>query len=421
MQYDAAIIGGGAAGLAAAVFLGRECRRQGLRARILLLEKGPRVGKKLLATGNGTCNLTNTGATPARYHGKDPAFVRPALEKFPPGETMRFFASIGVECAARPDGRVYPLPAQAAAVLDCLRLEAAALGVEERCSAAVKALRPVDNGFILTLEGAMLRARQVLVCCGGAAAPALGGGNDGYALLESLGHARTPLFPSIVQLKTDTTFLRALKGVRVDGTATICLEGRPLASETNEILFAEYGLSGPAVMQISRPAAAWVQAGRHGRLETVLDLLPSLKAEETRACLAARRALPDRTLENYLTGLLQKRLGQTLLRAAGFSLSAPAAGLTDADVCRLAGMAKGWRIAITGTKGFDSAQVTAGGTATAGFDPQTMASLRVKGLYAAGEVLDIDGDCGGFNLQWAWASAFAAATAMAAALGGDRR
>ncbi len=420
MRYDAVVIGGGAAGLAAAVFLGETCRERGLRARLLLLEKGPRVGKKLLATGNGTCNITNLHAKPSHYHGADPAFVRPALAAFPPTEAMRFFASIGVECAAREDGRVYPLPAQAAAVLDCLRLQAAARGVETRCEAAVRALRPEKGGFVLTLPDGQVQARQVLVCCGGAAAPALGGGTDGYALLTACGHERTPLFPSIVQLKTDTTFLRALKGVRVDGTASLWLDGRALARETDEILFTEYGLSGPAVMQISRHAAAWVQGGRRGRMEAVLDLLPSLGEQETRKRLAARRSLAGRTLEDYFTGLVQKRLGQTLLRAAGFSLSAPAASLTDGDVRRLAGMVKGWRIEVTGTRGFENAQVTAGGVSTAGFDPVTMASRRVKGLYAAGEVLDIDGDCGGFNLQWAWSSAHAAAHAIADRLEGER-
>ena len=169
--YDAIVVGGGAAGLTAAVCLAREAGRRRKTAAILLVEKGPRVGKKLLATGNGTCNLSNLRAQESRYHGADPAFVRPALAACTPADAMTFFASIGVECAAREDGKVYPLPAQAAAVLDCLRLEAAALGVEERCGAAVRDIRPEGGGFLLTLPDGQVRARRVLVCCGGAASP----------------------------------------------------------------------------------------------------------------------------------------------------------------------------------------------------------------------------------------------------------
>ena len=232
---------------------------------------------------------------------------------------------------------------------------------------------------------------------------------------------RPLVFPSIVQIRTDTAFVKALKGVRVDGTAALRLDGRRLAAEAGEILFTEYGLSGPAVMQISRHAAAWEQEGRPGRLEAELDLLPTLSWEALADRLAQRRELPGRRLEDYFTGLLQKRLGQTVLRAAGCGpLTNPAASLTDKDVRRLASLVKGWRIAVTGTQGLAAAQVTAGGILTKDFDPATLESRRVKGLYAAGEVLDIDGDCGGFNLQWAWASAFAAARAMAAGRSGLR-
>lgn len=408
---DCLIIGGGAAGLSAAVFLAR--RMPGCT--IAVLERGARVGRKLLATGNGTCNLTHLKAGPSQYHGADPAFVTAALESFSPEAACTFFASIGVECRARDNGRVYPLCEQAAAVLDSLRLEGAARGVWEIPGSEVTGLAPEAGGFRVTAGGDVYTARHVLVCTGGAAAPALGGGTGGYGLLTALGHTRTPLFPSIVQWKTDTTYVRALKGVRLDAHLTLELDGRPLAADTGELLFTEYGLSGPAAMQISRPVADW-ERRKQGLLTARIDCLPTIEAPHLRRLLQARTALPGRLLEDYLTGLLPKRLGQTLLRAAGLSLSRPAAALTAAERETAAAVIKSWRIPVTGTQGMRGAQVTAGGVATRDFDPRTMASRLVPGLYAAGEVLDIDGDCGGYNLQWAWSSAFAAANAIADSL-----
>lgn len=406
----AAIVGGGAAGLAAAVMLSRARPDW----RVLVLEKAPRAGRKLLATGSGTCNLTNLGAAPERYHGKDVAFTESALAAFPPTAAMRFFESLGVACRARDNGRVYPLCESAAAVLDCLRLELAARGVEERCGCPVTRLTKQGGTFLLETPDGPVYARRVLVAAGGAAAPSLGGCGDGYALLTALGHERTPLFPTIVQLKTDTTFVKAVKGLRVQGTVSLWRDGGPLAFETGEILFTDYGLSGPAVMQISRAAGDW-ERRRQGVLEARLDLLPEQADENLPPLLEERRrTLGERTLEDFLTGLLQRRVGQTIVRVAKVvPFTRQAKTLTDEELRRLAGTLKGWRLPVTGTTGFGGAQATAGGIATDGFDPRTLESRLAPGLYAAGEVLDVDGDCGGFNLHWAWASAQAAAAAMA--------
>ena len=405
-KTELAVVGGGAAGLAAAVM----AARAGIRTTVL--EKQPRVGKKLLATGNGTCNITNRDAAPGRYHGEQAAFVRPALAGFTPEEVCAFFASLGLPCEGRENGRIYPLCCQAAAVLTCLRLELQARGAVERCGSTVDCIVPEKAGFTLCGGGEELRARFVLLAAGGAAAPALGGGTGSYALAEALGHARTPLFPSIVQLRTDTAFIRAVKGLRVEGEAALLLDGRELLRERGEILFTEYGLSGPAVMQISRPAADWERKKR-GRLEVELNLLPGWTEAALRNHLAARRSLPGRTLEEALTGLLQSRLGQTVLRAAGIGpLTRPAASLTDTELDALTAGIRRWRLPVTGTQGFGGAQVTAGGLRTAQFDPITLESRLAPGLYAAGEILDVDGDCGGFNLHWAWASAHAAVEAI---------
>ncbi len=413
-QTDIAIVGGGAAGLAAAVFL----KREHPALSVTILEKAPRVGKKLLSTGNGTCNISNIHAAPAFYHGSDVFFVKPALEAFPPTAAMAFFAEIGVVCRPREDGRVYPLCEQAAAVLSQLRAECAARGVEEVTDAAVTAIRPQTRGFVLETAQGRLQAEQVLVTAGGAASPSLGGTTDGYALLSALGHEKTPLFPAVTQIVANSPFLRAVKGLRADVHLTLCLDKKPIAQSTGELLFCDYGLSGPAAFAISRAAGDW-ERKKQGEMTAVVDLLPDWSTTAVEAELSRRRRLRGRTMEEFLTGLLNKRIGQTVVRAAGVPLTQEAAALTDAQVKTIAHMIKGWTLAVGGTKGLAAAQVTAGGTMTAGFDPYTMRSRRVKGLYAAGEVLDIDGDCGGFNLQWAWSSAYVAAAGMAAERRGD--
>ncbi|MBQ4612273.1 MAG: aminoacetone oxidase family FAD-binding enzyme [Clostridia bacterium] len=411
MVFDCVIVGGGAVGLAAACFLGRAAADT--NKRILVLEKAPRVGKKLLATGNGTCNITNIHADGRQYHGT-PTLAKRLLAAFTPTQAMEFFASIGVDCVVRADGKVYPAGEQAAAVLDALRLETAAYGVQTRCECPVTALRPTKDGFALTTPDGVITARQVLVCTGGAAAPSLGGSADGYRLLTDLGCKKTPLFPSIVQLRTDTAFVRAVKGIRVDATVTLRLDGNELAAATGEVLFTDYGLSGPAVMGISRAAADW-ERKKTGALTVALDLLATWETPALEARIAARSRMPGRTMEDLLTGLLNKRVGQTILRTCDIALTRAADSLTNEECARVAKQIKNWEIAVVGTQGFGGAQVTAGGIDPSDFGPDTLCHRRYRGLYAAGEVLDVDGDCGGFNLQFAWSSAYAASCAIAAA------
>ena len=371
MSYDVIIVGGGAAGLAAAVFLGRCADGR----RIAVLEKGPRVGKKLMATGNGTCNLTNVKATAADYHGA-PRLADAALSAFSVAETIDFFTSIGVDCATRPDGKVYPLSEQAGAVLDALRLEAQALGVEMICDTKVTALKQQGNTWCVVCENEKYVTQNVLVTVGGAAAPALGGSAEGYRLLTDLGCEKKPLFPSIVQIRTATDFVRAVKGIRVDATVTLRTDGRAAAQSTGEVLFTDYGLSGPAVMFVSRIVADWERQKR-GEIVACLDLLPDWDNDTLLSRIRQRSQLRGRTLEDLLTGLLHKRVGQTVLRVAEvLPLTREVESLTEEEIARVVKTIKNWKLPVTGTQGFGGAQVTAGGIAATEIDAATFEIKR---------------------------------------------
>ena len=387
-----AILGGGAAGLMAACLLSRS----GLHP--LLLEKQNRVGRKLLSTGNGRCNLTNLNASEKDYHG-DPRYVRAALTAFTPRNAMDFFASIGVECAPDDEGRVYPLSNAAAGVLDGLRLYAAEQGCEIVPEFEVASVRRGRDFVITSKDGSRVQADCVLVACGGMAAPKLGGCADGYRILEGFGHRITPRLPAIAALKTDPEAVRALKGIRMHGEIALYCGEKLLRREVGEILFGEGSVSGIAAMQLAR--AVNLQKGKPCTLK--LNFWPDAPehAIDRRAEL-----LPKRPLDDFLSGIVPKRLGQVLIKAAGVGPLSMCAG--ELDACERSAIQRcltEWTLPVKSTLGFDAAQVTCGGAELKGFDPDTLESRLTPGLFAAGEVLDVDGDCGGFNLHWAWASA----------------
>ena len=411
--YDIAVIGGGASGMMAALSAAETA--PGLR--IAVLERLSRVGKKLMATGNGRCNLTNTNASEKDYHGAV-FFMRPAMNAFPPRKVMERFMELGVYPNEEYGGRVYPLSDQASSVLDVLRSSMQEKGVEEICDFEVSAITRAKAGYRLSSkDGRQVIARRVICSAGGMTAPTLGGSSSGYKLLESCGHRSTPRFPALVQLKTDPALVKPLKGMKYTGDIDILVNGRLRRTESGEVLFTEYGLSGPAVMQVSRAASQALSQKKPQSVEARLHLLP-LEYEETLSLLRRRRKLlARRPLENFLTGMVNKRIGQTIVKiSTALPLTAESGTLTDEHLGALASMLTGWTIEITGTQTFEQAQVTAGGVMTQDIDPHTMESLLAPGLYITGEILDIDGDCGGFNLQWAWASGILAGESCAKSL-----
>ena len=464
ISLKVAIIGGGASGLAAAVTAARR------GAQVIVLEQKDRVGKKLLATGNGRCNFSNRDLSLAHYHG-DAAFVKAVLEKVALSETLQFFESIGLVYREEA-GRLYPYSNHASSVLDALRLAAACLSVREETGFAVCRVEKRGGRFVLSApDGRELHADRVIVASGGKASPSLGSNGGGYALLRSFGHTITRLYPSLVQLKTAPGTVKGMKGIRVYANARLyqtagggspcrqtkggesyqtaggespcrqtkggepyqtaggespCRQtkgGEPyqtagggspcrqtkggesyqtpggetslLKQEYGEVQFTDYGLSGIPIFNLSQAAA-----GRKD-LCISLDLLP--QATDVQNLLANRitqlsvSPLPAdsgmaRDLSSLFTGIFQKRVGELLVGRAGY------------DAAQLVHAIHNLDFPVIGTMPWENAQVTSGGAVTAEFDPGTMASRLIPGLYACGEVLDVDGECGGYNLQWAWST-----------------
>ncbi len=391
-----AVIGGGASGMMAALTAAENKMNT-----VLLFERQQRVGRKLLATGNGRCNLSNTDLSIRNYHGSDPAFAEQALQGFGPEKTIDFFRKLGLLTVTEPGGRVYPLSDSANSVVDILRFACAEAGVEIVASCPVRAIKKEGMKFFLSAGEENFKADKVIIACGGLAGGKLGGVKDGYDLLCSLGHSRTALMPALVQVTTDPEYPRALKGVRADAELELFSEDRHIKSARGELQFTEKGISGPVTFDISRAVASLGE-----RKKTVcIDFLADYPRDEVLSMLRAKAAAyGTQACEELFTGLVHNRLGKMLLKYSGLRGGKTMAELKETELAGAADAAKEFRLSIKGTEGFDNAQVTAGGIRTAEFDPRTLESRIVPGLFACGEVLDIDGDCGGYNLQWAWAS-----------------
>jgi len=390
--FDVGVIGGGAAGLSAAIAAAR------MGADVILLEADSRVGRKILASGNGRCNLTNLSVSPTAYNRPD--FVAPVLSAYPYEAISDFFGSMGLLSVADDEGRVYPVTNAAGSVLDVVRMECARLGVDVRCDFEVTGISraPGTGGFeVSSRSGMTVHARTVVVTTGG-----------GGSLLAALGHGMEPTVPVLGPIRTETESIRGLSGVRVK-CAAMLLAGvgddstasAVLATERGELLFRDYGVSGIMIFDLSRYLES----------DCVLsiDLFPDVAASELETIIARRCAdFSWRTPETLFVGMLHDRVARAVLRAAGIAVGTPLSTLSHR---RLATALKEFRLRVIGMGEATQAQVTRGGACVDQFD--ALASRLVHGLFAAGEVLDIDGRSGGFNLHWAWASGIVAGEAAA--------
>ena len=387
------IVGGGASGMAAALAAAEDPQVQ-----ILLFERQARLGRKLQATGNGRCNLTNLHAQGQGYHGQEPDFAFPALDTFGPQDTLEWFRTMGLFTVAEPSGRVYPYSDQANSVVDVLRFALDRPNIRLLTGLEVSKVRRTADGFSVEAGEEAFTCDRLVIACGGLAGTKLGGSMSGYKLLSKLGHRTTRLRPALVQLKSSWGGVVGLKGIRTNCHAQIIHDGVVHTESTGELQFTEYGLSGPVIFEISRDACQGA-----GEWLCHLDFLPQTPQDELLAELI-RRAGTALPVEELLTGILHNRLGRVLTKAAGVHGGQSIRMLSKADLQAVCHAVKCFDVPLTEPMGMDSAQVTAGGVLTSEFDPYTMESRLVSGLYACGEVLDIDGDCGGYNLQWAWSS-----------------
>jgi predicted Rossmann fold flavoprotein len=406
--HDILIVGGGAAGIAAAI----ASRDMGMDAAVI--EGSDRIGKKLLSTGNGRCNISNTGLNPSRYHSENPSFPGHILDRFGYNDTLDFFSLLGLPLTALDGGKVYPLSLQASSVLDILRLALEERGIPVYLDSKVKEVKRLKKGFrLVTNAGEVFECNRLIICCGGKSFPASGSDGSGFTLSKQLGHSIVKPIPSLVQLKLRYDHLKALSGVKFDGYAKVLSEEGESGQEYGEILFTDYGISGPPVLQLSRKASYALSKGEAVRI--IADMMPGMTATQLEEFLENHFAtFSYRSVMNSLIGVVNKKLIPIILREAGIrDIHKPCFELTVLEKKKLYAIMKSWSFEVYDTNSFKNAQVTAGGVDTREVFEDTLESRIVPDLYFAGEVLDVDADCGGFNLQWAWATGYIAAMSSA--------
>lgn len=402
MKYDVIVIGGGAAGLTAAL------SASGRGARVLLLEAAGRVGRKILASGNGRCNLANAG--PESYPGGG-GFAHSVLEQCPVSRVLDFFHGLGLVTVEEDGGRIYPGCGQAAAVLDVLRGAIDRRGIEVLCDTPVKQIQVTKWGMRAETGGKAYDASAVIAACGGMAGGKLGHDGEAYKLLTDMGHTLTPVKPALAPLMAGKSAVKGLSGLRLPAILTLCDQrGQPLGNPfQGEALFTDYGVSGVCAMELARRAGE--EKEKTGFWPVLyMDFSPMLGlCPRYYGALDETMRDPNRNLK-AMRAFLEKR-AHTLPKDALLQGMVPrllAERLKGQPIPELARNLAAFPVSLTGVRGLEYAQVTAGGIACLEFDPATLQSRLVPGLYAAGEMLDVDGACGGFNLQFAFASGIVA-------------
>ncbi len=394
------IVGGGASGLVAAISAARS------GALVTIIEQKDRVGKKILSTGNGRCNLTNEFMELKCFRGDDTAIVSEVLNQFGYEDTLKFFEELGIILKNR-QGYIYPISDQATTVLDLLRMEIERLGVQLVLEESVSSIYKNKKGFQVKTNKGSYISDAVILAAGGKAAPVLGSDGSGYGLAKSFGHTISPVVPALVQLKGKGNYFKQLSGIRTNAKVSLYVNDKFVDSDTGELQLTNYGISGIPVFQISRYAAKALYQKQ--RVQAEIDFVPNMSEEELYEFIQNRKGNHShKSSEDFLVGMFHKKLIGVFLKEAKIPLHINAAQITEKQWDRLVQIISHFTVEIEGTNSFEQAQVCAGGVRTNEVNSHTMESVFEKGLYLTGELLDIDGICGGYNLQWAWATGFIA-------------
>ncbi len=384
-----AVIGAGASGITAAIY----AKRVNPSNSVTVIERSDRILKKILSTGNGRCNLSNAVINEDNYYSQSPKAINKILTAFTPFEERQFFEELGIMFCEE-SSRIYPYSKKASAVVDALRFEVERLGIKVILNTRVKEIKKASKGFIIN----NLKYDKVIISAGGSAAPIFGTDGNSFNLLKSLGHTISPLSPALVPIKTKEN-TASLKGIRANCAVTLIKNNTPVKKEEGELQLTQYGLSGIAVMQLSR-------LSKKGDIIEI-DLIPHLSQEELIKLLSRRAVLlKERRIEDFLTGILHKPLAMYICKELSLPLDLKAGNLSEKNIVGLAKKLKSLCFSVMSTLSWDDAQVTSGGALLDEFDLSTLESKVCPDLYCAGEALDCVGDCGGYNLHWAWATGY---------------
>lgn len=397
-KYDALVIGGGASGLMCAI----TAKQKNSKLKIAIIEKNDRVGKKLLATGNGRCNLTNRHLSAAKYTGSFQKQCEQLLKHCDTSMLLERFSKLGLLTFFDRDGRCYPLSRQASSVLDVLRFACERCGVDVFCGEIVNSLKKRGGCFEIVTRENRYTAPKLVIACGSKAAPKLGGTASAADYLKNFGHHFVSFSPALCPLKTKSPLLKSLKGVRSAATASLIRGNHLIKTERGEVQFADGALSGICIFNLSLYA-------RQGD-SVLLDCLPDISEKELYTLLQQHCLLfSQNTTDTLLTGILQKRLAQAILKASGIrEFSASCRSLNETQLRRIAKTVKSFSFTVTEHGSFDQAQCAAGGVKGSEIDETTMQSKLCQNLYICGEAVDICGECGGYNLHFAFASGITA-------------
>lgn len=409
MKHDIIIIGAGASGIMAAI------TAKNLGADAAIIERNNRIGKKLITTGNGRCNISNENLNYKRFHSENKEFFYSTLDYFTLSSTIEFFKELGLPMITLEEGKMYPMSLQASSVIDILKSSLEERKIPVYLDNKVTDIKVTSKGFKIYVnpENNEYECKQLILACGGRSAPKTGSDGSGFTLSKNLGHSIIEPIPALVQLKLNYAKLKALSGVKFDGSGEIFIEDKPVQKEFGEILFTDYGISGPPILQLSRNASCAISKGKKATLK--VDMMPNLSKENLKEFFENHWGVFGyRSVHDSFIGIINKKVIPILLKESGVeNIHKSCWDLDWNEKENIYNLLKSWDFEVIATNGFNNAQVTAGGVNTLEVDSTTLESKLVPNLYFSGEVLDVDGDCGGFNLQWAWSSGAVAAKSAA--------